>query len=406
MGRLYIDTKNQQVAKPLGLAPILTPGNRGGYIDIVAEYPWTLTPAWSYPRKQTPYIYLKEYYLTETYLNQLFLTYGTKATVGNIARLLFTPGPIQANTDRIYEGLYDLVNPTGFQYKLPYFSSNNLHTNNTWTAKSTYQTLINIQKKIIEAAAGGGAAILGEIAQQIPIPGLDWVGGVIKRYGQKATVAAFEIEKIQDRLKVGLTSSIVGDDEDPVLDKPHIWSTTTPRVHKIAFPLFNTPIPGSGLEGNSEDIIARNWEFCHLLSYQNLYNKRNLYTGLPPVYYEINIPGVHYCKAGYVSELKILNLGNIRVLNLPIEDSGTGTMNTSSRVSNVSRDCNVPDAYMVEMTIVDFFVPSKNFLDTVTNVNNRTNVSRSFDEGGYGGPTSSGPTLPGTSNTPRQTGGG
>jgi hypothetical protein len=152
---------------------------------------------------------------------------------------------------------------------------------------------------------------------------------------------------------------------DPVIDKPLIWTTSQPRNFVISFPLFNTDVFG---DINAEKTITRNWELCYLLAYQNLYNKKNLYKGTPPVFYEIEVPGIHYTKAGYVNDLKILNIGNIRLLDLPIGSNGE------------RRSVNVPDAYFVTMSLIDFFMPSKNFLDTINNPTARSRVKRSSSE--------------------------
>ena len=141
---------------------------------------------------------------------------------------------------------------------------------------------------------------------------------------------------------------------DPALDKPQVWSTAQPRTHNVSFPLFNTV---------DFDTLVKNWELCHLLCYQNLYNKRNLFTGLPPVYYEITIPGVHYCKAGYISKLNISNVGNIHRIELPVGPSGKPLL------------VNIPDAYLVNLTINDFFIPSKNFLDVLTSDKSKVSAS-------------------------------
>ena len=151
--------------------------------------------------------------------------------------------------------------------------------------------------------------------------------------------------------------------KDPAIDKPHLWSTTTPRSFTVIFPLFNTITNPESKNWYSN--IVKNWELCHLLCYQNLYNKRNLFTGIPPVFYEIDIPGVHYSKAGYISNLQILNVGNIRKLVLPLEDG--------------NREVNVPDAYMINMTVTDFFIPSKNFMSSLCNKNKPSSLNGSIE---------------------------
>jgi hypothetical protein len=137
-------------------------------------------------------------------------------------------------------------------------------------------------------------------------------------------------------------------------------------VFNISFPLFNTH---PAKEDNPNETIARNWELCYLLTYQNLYNKRNLFTGIPPVFYKVDVPGIYFTKAAYVSNITILNVGNIRNMFLPVGNSVAGTTGNFMSV-------NVPDAYFVNMTLVDFFMPSRNFLDSINDSGKRITITQ------------------------------
>jgi hypothetical protein len=280
----------------------------------------------------------------------------------------------------LYEGLYDLNdsgpnrNFTGFKYTLPFFSSDYLTTNNTWIAKPMYEEIIKLQKFVagleggIAGAAGTvglftvGGGLLGGLrgrksgAQAGAAAGARLsrsIAGTVADIGAKLNQELVSYERLKQQLEISLNSG-VGKIGDPALDKPQVWSTAQPRTHNVSFPLFNTVDFAS---------LVKNWELCHLLCYQNLYNKRNLFTGLPPVYYEITIPGVHYCKAGYISKLNISNIGNIHRIELPVGPGGTSLL------------VNIPDAYLVNLTINDFFIPSKNFLDVLTSDKSRVSAS-------------------------------
>jgi len=344
---------------PLGLAPILTVGGEGPDIDVVKNFPWTLTPQSSPARDETPYIRLQEYYLLDSYIDQLFSAYATKpANAQDILDLIDTPGLLTGK--QLYDGLYDHKNPTGFSYKLPFFSSNYLTTSNSWTEKAMYEEIISLQKISSSIEAGGAAGAVGAGlglalgGEASPMVSMYTFGTKGASLGAKLGSASVVTEKLIQQLEIGLKNA-AGRLGDPALDVPHIWNTTTPRTHNVTFPLFNILDTAS---------IVRNWDLCHLLCYQNLYNKRNLFTGLPPVFYEITIPGVHYCKAGYVSKLSIQNIGNIRSYGLPIGADG----------SNVP--VNVPDVYLINMTINDFFIPSKNFLDAIASPTKVTTLNK------------------------------
>ena len=71
---------------------------------------------------------------------------------------------------------------------------------------------------------------------------------------------------------------------------------------------------------------------------QNTMYKTSFVTGVPPVFYDIFIPGQYYCWASCVTNLNVGNLGNTRLINNYI----------------------VPDAYQVEITLTEMVLPSKN----------------------------------------------
>lgn len=363
----YASQKANRQVDPINLSEELIPGAYGGHINVVKDFAWTLTPKGSKALNETPYIKLKEYYLFDSYLNQLFNTYGIKVQSAEDLANVFTEfGAINTDTDTLYEGLYDLTseNETGFTYWMPFFSPTYLTTNNTWTSKPMFEEIVELQRQgasLLGAGAAAGAtatitAIVALFAARVPGLAAAVVGKGLDLAGKfgvgasRAAGAAVTYSRLFEQLEIGLESPIATM-TDPALDKPYIWNNTTPRTHQITFPLFNTL---GNNDSNWNLQIIKNWELCHLLCYQNLYNKRNLFTGVPPVFYEITIPGVHYCKAGYVSNLNILNIGNTRSMSLPVGANG----------ENVT--VNVPDAYVVNMTVTDFFMPSKNFLDTVT----------------------------------------
>jgi hypothetical protein len=256
------------------------------------------------------------------------------------------------------------VNPTNFTYTFPYFTNNYLNTSNSWVAKPFFKESVALQKMVIGygAAIAAGAtfaaanALLNLVNLPIPLDPTD-----VAKKTKMLVERGFEISKLEEVLQIGFNSPI-SDMDDPAIDKPFIWSTTTPRTFNITFPLFNiiTQPENTNWQAN----IIKNWELCHLLCYQNLYNKRNLFTGIPPVFYEIDIPGIHYSKAGYVNNLQILNVGNIRKYTLQLENGAT--------------EVNVPDAYMINMTITDFFIPSKNFMSSICSEEKGTLTSSIF----------------------------
>ena len=362
------------------LAPRLTPNTPT--VDIINSFPWTLTPQTSLALQETPYIKLTEYYLEESFINQSFQAYGIRiSSIHDFFKVVGSGLYADYDDARLYQGLYDHKTATGFIYKFPYFSREYLQTNNSWIAKPYLKEILTLQQDIIKYAGevGGLAAGIGGVGmmaagggmQRAKNPAIALLGLAMEVGGNVLSIYGDDIAKfisnksgnfynyynIKQRVERGLLSPIGNLNlEDPALDQPHIWNNTVPRSFNISFPLYNILTYPQDDKWNEQ--ILRNWEFCYLLTYQNLFNKRNLFTGIPPVFYEIDIPGVHYTKAGYINNLRILNAGNIRSMSLPID----GTEQT----------VNVPDAYIINFTITDFFTPSKNFMSSIGNPNKGT----------------------------------
>jgi hypothetical protein len=94
-----------------------------------------------------------------------------------------------------------------------------------------------------------------------------------------------------------------------------------------------------------------------MLVNQNLFRKRDFITGIPPVYYEILIPGQHYSLAACVTNLVIYNRGNMRRLF----DGNTSVV--------------VPDVYEINMTLTDMTMPSRNLFQAVNTLSKDVTVN-------------------------------
>jgi hypothetical protein len=394
------------------LAPVLTTNAYGGDINVIKRFPWSLLPSTSKALDEVPYIRLKEYYLLDSAFNQMFKVYGgtisgngaSAVAAGLTSSIVGTIQSASSANDRLYEGMYDHNSYTGFTYTLPYFSTEAFKNINNWKSKPMFKEFLGLQSKTASTAASvavgaasigadlwknrseiAAAGVAGEaIGASIgafffgagAVPGaaiglgVGTVAGTIYEI-VKATQAAkaratlasgavskgIQLDYLYKRLQLA-TETGLGIGEDPAIDKPQIWTNTTPRSFSISFPLFNTLDTSLPLTQ-----ITSNWELCFMLAYQNLYNKRNIFTGIPPVFYELEVPGVHYTKAAYVSNLKISNVGNTRRLYLPASLDGS------------HQYVNIPDAYMIDMTLTDFFMPSKNFLDNFSDPGNNQSVN-------------------------------
>jgi hypothetical protein len=193
------------------------------------------------------------------------------------------------------------------------------------------------------------------------------VGGLIRtgieaKFGPDSKIGKFLQNLPRNLKKIERFNIEAGNPAVGLMDPPHVWKGASNRTYTFQFPLYNINSTGIG-NTDPTNTILKNWELCYLLTYQNLVNKRNFYTGIPPVFYEVNIPGIHYCKASYISDLNISNVGNIRLMSLPLNGS-------------TKCDVNIPDAYLIEITLTDLLQPSKNLLQAVTNTTTRSSIQQ------------------------------
>jgi hypothetical protein len=291
------------------------PGNEtNGTIDVVKDYMWTLTPKSG--RKEIPYIRLEEYEVNTTTIAQQVDFYTTGiAEAGRVGS-----GPMG-----VYDGIFPKNQPTDFVYLLPFYTDINLEVNTgEWTSVDT-----------LEAAKGG---ITGFASMLDPA-----LGRLVEGSVDLATNAAGAF--------LALNYPKVG-----IMDRPKLWQSHQFRTYTIKFPLYNTYNP----DPNYPEWL-KNRQLCELLINQNLYNKTSFITGIPPVFYDVWIPGQHYCPAACVTNITIHNRGNIRLLKQGV---------TGSAGQSLANEYNVPDVYEVSLTLTDMVIPSKNLFQNIQNKQN------------------------------------
>jgi len=289
-------------------------------VDVIEDYRWTLSPIKnSVLKDKIPRIILTEYQMTQN-----MLTNGVKYYTSNIQKGLKQIKEFNRNAQNInhfsnsmnskddsYEGLFDYESPTGYQYVFPYYNEDNFSISSTWANSDA------IEKSI--AAASTVAGVFGAGAKDAVKSITDVIEGVA---GIAQGVAGIAYPKTG------------------FLDKPKIWGETTHQSVTISFYLFNT--------FDSADIF-KNWQLCNHLCHQNLYSKITFITAYPPVFYRVEIPGQYSSIGSNVSNLKISNVGNVRRMKL-------GDL----------PEVNVPDAYLITMTLEDMVMPSRNLLNRIS----------------------------------------
>lgn len=288
-------------------AQVYTPKGSGN-VDVISNFAWTLTPPVN--RKEIPSIELTEYEVDESTITRQ-INFYTSGIAGGI-----TSGEDFLSP---YDQLFPKDKPTTFTYKFPYYTDINFEVNTPqWASLDTLES------------AKKGAADLGSFFHPA-------IGRLVETGTNVAagTVGAFLAANYP---KVG------------IMDRPKLWQSHDFRSYTIKFPLYNT----HNFNPNVQEWL-NNRELCELLINQNLYNKLSFITGVPPVFYEVLIPGQHFSPAACVTNIAVYNRGNIRQLR-----NREGT------------ECNVPDVYEINITLTDLVIPSKNLFQAISNKTVRT----------------------------------
>jgi hypothetical protein len=311
------------------LAPIAETAGSGN-VSIVWDYPWTV----SKKKEDTPYIHLIEHKIEGGSIQKQFNFYASGAT--DAATDLY--GKVTGSEEArgildVYDEIF-VPNSTGFNYFFPYFAkaSYELTTSQWQQFDSIGQSINNITGGLGKLFGKSGEAVAGAIS-----------GGIEAGSAMAQTGLQFAYP-------------VVG-----IADRPRIFTGHNDRTMTIEFPLYNTL---------QENDWKRNKDFISLFMHQNLFNKRNFITGLPPCWYKVKIPGVYYSVASCVTNFVAENLGNIRMM-----DVGNG------------KEFLVPDAYQVRITLQEMAMPSKNQFQFAMSGENKVESSTVFS----GADVSSGP---------------
>lgn len=334
LGRLATFTAETATAKNVGagqregsLASTLQPNGGGTQeINVVQDYPWTLSNKKDWTQwEEVPYVKLKEYKCVDSSIKKQLGFYFqlTKDTAAAIASGIGkSTETMNSESIDVYADIWPKDNPTRFEYIFPYFNKTGLELNTEqWT------NLDPMGDSLKDVATGIAKQIGGKAAEQIADKfgkGLD----LLQAGSQLALQALYPSVAITDR--------------------PRVFSSHNERSITINFTLYNTLNP---------DDWQNNRDLAYLLMSQNLFNKRDLTTGVPPVFYDVYIPGQYFSYASCVTQLKVDYLGNQRLM---------------------FNEYIVPDAYDITMTLTEMVKPSKNQFDAVQSgaARNYVNVNR------------------------------
>lgn len=298
-----------------GLANSLRPNPDQGNLaifDVVKDYKWAFFNNNQEIISEVPYVYIIEYLINESALQRQAAFYTrVAADVGSFAA---TRGAGRGSTSLGALEMYKEVIPkereqrTGFEYKFPYFSKNMFNLSSSWKAQNEIGD--SVEK------------LAGKKGQQI------------KEVGAAAANVAL---------------GAAGYPSIGVVDRPQIFEAHSQRSITIEFTLFNT---------DDYQDWQNNRELAYTLMSQNHFNKKDYVTGIPPVFYDVWIPGQYYSYASYMTDITVNQVGNQRLIS-----DGT------------SQGHIVPDAYEFKLTLKELTFPSKNQFEAIINGQASANIS-------------------------------
>lgn len=292
--------KAESAKKQGGLASDLIPSG-SGIIDVAKDYPWTLSP----PTDEIPYIWLNEYRCTKSQILR-----GISAGIGSAVKKFNPLGATITEIMDMYNAIMPKDNPSGFHYKFPYFNKSGFELGSPdWREMGSLTDSLKDMSGFFGERGKQGAEALN-------------VTGSVVNTAMHSMNAA------------------VG-----VVDRPKVFMSHQDRSITISFTLFNT---------FAEWDWTKNRDLAYLLMSQNLFNKRDYITGVPPVFYDVYIPGQYYSFASAMTNIKIDHLGNQRLIN---------------------EEYIIPDAYQFELTLTELVKPSKNQFESISNGYAKSNVT-------------------------------
>lgn len=331
--------KTQQPSAGVGSLPNIYDQLSPVAVNVVNDYPWTLSNVKT--RKDIPYIKLSEHRMNESLLQRQLRFYGlgiAEATanlgleaanqgsnavnnsLGSLAKLVniglglagLSLPTFQGTGTRDILETYDEIwpdNPTNFEYYFPYFSK----TQYELTTPQWQQT-----DAVGQAIAGGLSQAGTAVAQS---------KGALDKTAINLGTASAIIKGAEAAAEFALKAvyPVAG-----IVDRPRVFTNHNERTVTIQFPLYNT-------KGEFDWIYNR--RFITTFASQNLFQKRDFITGLPPVYYRVYVPGQYFSFASCVTNFTVENLGNVRL---------------------EYEDIIVPDAYQVTITLTEMLMPSLN----------------------------------------------
>ncbi len=248
---------------------------------------------------------------------------------------------------KAYTGLY-AIEQTGWNYIMPFLTEANMTASNNQWGEPTGQARAALGKML-----GSTEETNQEINEQ-ENSGDNNTGvmGILGKMVGKGLKTGFAGVDLANALTPGAK----------LAETPQSFLGTGRDSISIQFYLYNTQ--------NFED-IKRNWEFCYLFTYQNLPNRKGVNLLDPPCLYKALIPGYKQLPLCYVSDLKIENVGGVRLVDI---DNDLLIDQVDKHVSSPSVKM-IPEAYKITIQLTSVLYNARNIFSFVEDPSNKITVS-------------------------------
>jgi hypothetical protein len=248
-----------------------------------------------------------------------------------------------------YLGLY-AMDPTGWSYNLPYLGPSNMASpNNQWGESTVIQ-------EGLKKAGGGILNFFGGLPSSKPGTTAPGAAGV------KGSTGGGDISKLAGGLKdfyTGATTAALSLGGGLVSrETPQSFTGTDSDKIDVSFYLLNT---------HDVKDIRRNWEFCYLLTYQNLANRKGINLLDPPCLYSATIAGYKQLPICWVTNFQVTNVGTTRLIDIT-----TGEIDERGAVSPYIKK--IPEAYRISFTLQSSLKNARNIFQFVEDPSYKVSV--------------------------------
>lgn len=272
---------------------------------------------------------------------------ANKEVADKTAKQDFTSGADNQSGLKPYLGLY-AIEPTNWSYNLPYLGTANMASpNNQWGESTVIQ-------EGIKKAGEGILNFFGGLPSKTGGPG-DKPGGAAAGSGGDTGKTAGGIKDFYTgsmAAALSLGGGLVS------RETPQSFTGTDSDKIDVSFYLLNTY--------DVKD-IRRNWEFCYLLTYQNLANRKGINLLDPPCLYSATIAGYKQLPICWISGFSVTNVGTTRLIDITTgEISPQGAINPYIKM--------IPEAYRVSFTLQSSLKNARNIFQFVEDPSYKVSV--------------------------------